>query len=429
MAVNDANLLALWTAIRNGAQAPALLGYPGITLCHDYTRNLDYVRGASATSALTVTRASDGTYKNNDGSISTFTSNNARIGNRGLLSEETRTNSFAYSADFSHATWAKTTLTVTADQVAAPDGTTTADKLEASGTSAPRVTQSAALTSGTANAVSFFVKAGNVDFIHGVIERAADSQTLRFYANLSTGVGSVSVAAGTIAGTISLEQYTGGWWRVIVIVTTATTGSYTLAIGPASSYQSTTVTSGSYVYAWGAQVETGGFVTSYIATTTAAAVRAEDTIITTSFAWYTPTAGTLYAYGNTEASFAAGQNNGLFGVDNGNTTERIQLRKSSSGTTEIVVDGGVTQALASVASGNSPATVRIAAAYAANNFIQATNGVLSSRDTAGTLPTPTTGRIGFAFGVNHLNGYLREIAAFNRVLSDSELQAITAGVV
>jgi hypothetical protein len=80
-------------------------GLSGIEPLHywDFTTNRALfnrqdVGGVASTPGWSFTRASDGTYYNADGTVSTFNSGTLRIGSRGLLIEEGRTNLFLNSA-------------------------------------------------------------------------------------------------------------------------------------------------------------------------------------------------------------------------------------------------------------------------------------------------------------------------------------------
>ena len=129
------------------------------------TLDLDFTTG-TLDSKVTFTRTTTATYVNASGVVTAsaidaarFDHNPSTLAPRGLLLEEQRTNTLLQSSDFSHAAWNKLGITVTANAIAAPDGTTTADLLTTSSTVDCLVYGSAGLGTAT-NTLSFFAKKG-----------------------------------------------------------------------------------------------------------------------------------------------------------------------------------------------------------------------------------------------------------------------------
>jgi hypothetical protein len=181
------------------------------------------------------------------------------------------------------------------------------------------------------------------------------------------------------------------------------------------------------IFVWGAQFEAGAFATSYIPTVAATVTRAADIAVITGAnftPWYNQNEGTIIASWST-TSVVVPSNLGVFGVSDGTTSERIQIRRLPSVNEAgfIVVDGGVSQYNNSVAASSG---VNISAlAYRTNDFIGANNGTLGTADTSGTLPTPTQAEIGFGQGLTYLNGHLRNVTYYPTRLTDAQLQALT----
>jgi hypothetical protein len=224
---------------------------------------------------VTFTRASTATYINSSGLIASAAVDVARFDYepitrtlRGLLMEEQRTNFLIRSEDFSHADWDffGARGSTTADVATAPDGAVTADKLiNNNGTTNYWSHAAPALTIGNKYAISVFLKAAE----HG--------SNVDFYGDaLGTGFtpgGNFNLLTGTInssSGTVSITPFGNGWYRCTLVGTAASTTIYPFI------RSNTTGDGASGIYAWGAQVEDGGFATSYIPTGAATIVRSPD---------------------------------------------------------------------------------------------------------------------------------------------------------
>lgn len=184
-----------------------------------------------------------------------------------------RTNLLLQSQTLDDAYWTSASLSVTANQIAAPDGTTTADLLTSTASNACRTRPGLfTVTSGLTCTFSTYLKAGNTN---GFI--SLDNLSGGVYAyvkvDLSTGATTIGGAnAGTAkASAIALSD---GWYRVSLTLPSPV-ASITTTIGTWDgsadqfSYPGTNA-AGKTVYAWGAQLETGPVATDYIPTTTAA---------------------------------------------------------------------------------------------------------------------------------------------------------------
>lgn len=197
----------------------------------------------------------------------------------GLLLEQTRTNAFTWSDDFSNAAWTKSNATITADATTAPDGSATADKLVEDNTNNLHAVlrQFTGATDNANQTASIYAKSGERTWmLVKSIDKAGTARTS--YINLATG------AIGTKDGghTLRVRAAGQGFWRVEVVF-----GVSAGATTPQVEYRPTTGDGvSSYlgdgvsgIYLWRAQLEVDGpFATSAIATTAAAATRASDTL-------------------------------------------------------------------------------------------------------------------------------------------------------
>ncbi|PLX93476.1 MAG: hypothetical protein C0621_07280 [Desulfuromonas sp.] len=179
-----------------------------------------------------------------------------------LLCEGSATNLALHSEDFT-STWfpgGTPTSTITANATTAPDGADTADKIEYALAGA-RVTQSITVAAGVTDyTFSVYCKEGSGDGTRLFVYGTSGSIKAASYPNVSAGEPSangfyrLSVTVNEADGT----GFSAGDTLVFYIYTDSSSGSV----------------AGSYVYAWGAQIEAGVHATSYIPTGGATATRA-----------------------------------------------------------------------------------------------------------------------------------------------------------
>ncbi len=185
----------------------------------------------------------------------------------GLLMEGPRTNSCLRSQEFDDAAWSLQNLTCaavarTANAATAPDGTLTADQIDV-----------AVCVNGAS--------ARSTIFTTTTIPLTAASWTFSAYVKGVSGSGTFKVAVTPDGITyytpnITCSFVSSSWSRCVGTFTAGLTNSY-VVIGtdhrdPA---QNTDAAAASF-YLWGAQMELGGYATSYIPTTSATATRATE---------------------------------------------------------------------------------------------------------------------------------------------------------
>lgn len=242
---------------------------------------------ADLSSNITFTRASIGTFTGSNGLIQTaaidaarFTYGPLTLLQLGLLIEPSRVNLVQYSEQFGNAYWGKTNTTISSDAIAAPDGTTTADKLvenTATGTHDVRRLAIAASASTTYTG-SIFVKAGGRNRGQFQVYGNSGGSTVLF--NL---VAKTVTAAGAYGGwansSATITEFPNGWFRITNRATTnaGLTGiNFATFMENASGSASYTGNGTSGIYIWGAQLEAGSSATSYILTTASSATRSAD---------------------------------------------------------------------------------------------------------------------------------------------------------
>lgn len=235
----------------------------------DFTRSGRAKRGMGAMPA--ETRASDGWVENEAGLLVRRSPNTRSMAGKGLLTFPGRTNLLTYSEQFDNAAWTRNNIAAfgsgsIANAIAAPDGTTTADKIvEAATTATHNMAQNATIVSATVYTYSVYAKAAERSWI--CLEGGGGGGGFSVWFNLATGA--VGAISGTTAGNVSIVALPNGWYRCIVTDTsTSTSGAYRYFICDADNNQSYTGNGTSGLYLWGAQLEMGSFASPPIVNAT-----------------------------------------------------------------------------------------------------------------------------------------------------------------
>lgn len=423
-------------AIALGVSQHAVLGSGPLLTQLSPSLLLQFAGAQTMDPRITFTRSTTATYFNQSGVLSTAAINEPRfdynpvtLAPLGLLIEESRTNLFTYSEQFANAAWTKTNATITANTIAAPDGTTTADTIDEGTANALHRIQQATVTfvSGLSYTFSVFVKNGDRNFVQLFLSPQFSTSD---YANFDVSTGVLGTVGGAAVATIT--DAGNGWYRCSVTATATSAGTSGPSIGLITSSTSargeTYLGTNKFLYLWGAQLEAGAFATSYIPTVASQVTRAADSAVMTgtNFSdWYNAVEGSLYSEASSYDVSAARVG---FGISDNTASNQIQTGHGS-GARGFISAGGVTQmtqALASVTFSNNTAS-KVSLAYELNNGNAAANGTIGTLDTAMTIPTVTQARIGgLTASLLPLNGHVRRIAYYPRRLTDAELQGITS---
>lgn len=398
----------------------------------DFVNDLAFNSSTSSiASLLTCTRAAPATtyYTNADRTLTGFSANTLRYGTNGLLVEETRTNLQTRSQEFDNSDWTKSNAAVSANAVAAPDGTLTADKLTENSTSSTFFRAQTNLgiskaASAITYATSVYAKAAERTQIKVGLTDGANGALAYF--NLSTGVVISSTGSGgspftSISATI--EALASGWYRCILICTSSTATALQMNVDLASGGTNVyTGVIGNGVYLWGAQLEAGSFSTSYVVTLAGSVTRSADlvTLVTAKNAWPL----TVYAemYGSTSGGTK------YSGIYSEYSTGLVELFVNSSGNAQTDCNGSPT----STATGgavNATAFSKVAAGFDTNNVRVSVGGALGAADTTVAAPSSTrnTTYIGYEIGGGYYtNGYIGRIAYWPSRVADADLQTLTS---
>jgi len=323
----------------------------------------------------------------------------------GVRGEAAGTNLLTHSQEIENAAWTKTVVTVPVTNAAALDGSTTARRVRATGsTGIPRWTIStAATTNGVVYTASAFVAPNPHTFVQVHINnQAAD------WVNFTlTGVGSVNNNGAATGQIVALAS---GWYRIAVTYTAGSTDrapSFMLApSGTATRAQSWTPADTDAVLFWNAQFETGPIATSPIPTFGAAVTRTIDAIDASTA---TRTKGLIVVdYVPREAGSQQ-----IASIDDATTNERHLLTNDGI---YAVTDGGAAQASVDGGTPNVGALNRVAATWNTNRFAVSLNGGAAAADASGTVPT--VNRIRIASG---LNGGVRALRVGAQDVTDAAL--------
>jgi hypothetical protein len=198
-----------------------------------------------------------------------------------FLFETQRTNLLSYSNTFNNAAWTTSSATITASVITSPSGTLDGWKLdETNVTNYHFVSRS--------NFGNFINQS---TYVCSAFVKPAERTRVAIETNLASAPGSGDVTKFNLTGTGSvisngtgvtgsITPVSGGWYRIsakgtMVISTTA--GYFgIMTVSGSNSAISYTGVPGNGVYIYGAQVESGSYLTSYIPTTTATVTRNGD---------------------------------------------------------------------------------------------------------------------------------------------------------
>lgn len=362
----------------------------------------------------------------------------------GYLCEQQRTNRWLRSQEFDNASWTKTGVTVTANSVAAPDGTTTADTLTATASGAS-VAQAATITAGTGAAISFYLKAGASAFAKLALTDGGN--TAAVWVNLASGATGTQQAGGgnCVLSQVVVEAMGRGWYRASLEVTTATVTTLTGSVMPCAADGADSA-NGNSLYAWGAQFEADATYTSpssYIPTTTATVTRnADNLFMPVSSSWFHDQEGSLVASVINRIvppsnSGNSGPHYGGFG-DTGAFQDIIYMGRSGPSSVYGVLSssaGGSGAAPTRSTSWTPGARKRVGMSWALNDVSFTVDGGVVVTDDSQVMPVAANlhrmgvgaGAWGTGLSANTLGRCIFEAwQYFPRCLSDADLQAFTA---
>ena len=356
-----------------------------------------------------------------------------------LLLEPSRTNVAIQNTAFDNAAWTKNEVTLTANVLASPDGTTNADSIvENSATNAYRRILPALPFTGTGGAYytfSFYVKkiAGQpTRHIYWMCQVSSDAVYAHF--NMTTfTVHNVGTSGSGSNASATITAVGNDWYRITLsgIVSSAGADYYNqfyFEDSPQTGFSPTPYTgngtSGFYLYGW--QIEQGAYATSLINTTTAAVTRLADAASKTSISSLIgQTEGTIFWELDVKIPSASGLE-AIVNIDNGagfGNTIYIYQSNSANLIAEMYVSG-VTQA--SMTKFSITAGVhKCALAYANNNTAFFVDGVqVGSTDTSCSVPATSRIQMG-ATALSTDTSWTKQLLLFKTRLTNAQLSELT----
>ena len=363
-------------------------------------------------------RASVGTRVRKDGLIEEVTNDVPRLdwlnsNCPSLLLESQRTNDTTYSEDFTQTSYWNDVIDVVAtkDEAIAPDGTLTANKIQANSGTNFKILRKGAFTIPSGVTMSMFVKRGNHDYI--IFKAQGD-----YSFNLST------LTWGGSYSNVGYEDYGNGWIRLYATTTSSVLSYFGIYLTDSSFNQSWTATGNEFVYVWGAQYETGSYPTSYIKTEGSTVTRLADECLNGGDSdLFDITEGTFFVDAN---NFGTPLNNfSMITLSNGSNNFVRFIYESSR--IRVTVENPSVQQDYFITGVSDNQRNKVAITFKENEFKTYLNGVLKDTDTSGLIPTGFD-RLNFAnqYGTGrHFEGKVYDTRVYDRVLTEAEAIELT----
>lgn len=404
---------------------------------------LPFAQSGTVDPRITFTRASSATYFNSQGVLTTAANDVPRIDFDpatgrclGLLIEVGRTNLLLQSNFATN--WGNAgTPTVTLNAATSPDGTSNAVLWTRITTASSNIGQNISkAASALVYTFSVFVKASVGNYVALRTQGAYPARADVVF-NLSNGtISTAAVATSTFTGaSATIQALSNGWYRISLTATSDTTTniqgyiSFNSGGGVIDQVDSVSNSAG---YLYGAQMEQASFVSSYIATTTAAATRIREYARIPLGSWYNASAFSLLV--EAQKNIAVDPEYGTpVELNDGTTTRRTTIYNDIFTATMRFEGGGanilagtytpgVPYKMAGAITGTSTTTGTIAASF---NGAAAVTGTTTNLNSA-SYTNMTIGYIGTPGGAHQMNGWIQRIAYYPVAFSNTQLQAMSS---
>jgi hypothetical protein len=347
-----------------------------------------------------------------------------------LLLEPQRTNLVTYSEQFDNAAWSKSDSTITSNAAISPDGTTNADKLIDNITLAGHSLNSAtSMVSGTTYTFSIFAKMSEIRYLTlRYISGGAFSTNYITTFDLLNGTATNS--ATFPASSFLITSFGNGWYKCSISQAANATGTGTYAAylskdGVATTYTGNG-TDGLYIY--GAQLEAGSYVSSYIPTSGTAVTRLADAASKTGISsLINSVEGVLY--GEIAALYDDGTNRGI-AISDGTSSNRVYVSYTTTTNqiTGVYTYSGTTQVSINETLTDSTQFIKFAFKYKENDCAFWVNGIeVGTDNTATEFAADTLDTLNFDSGAGGsiFYGKCQNLMVFPSALTDTELATLT----
>jgi len=377
---------------------------------------------------MTFVRTSAATRRNKDGLIEYVPIGQPRLDYDGaiphLLLEPQRSNGLQYSEDFSNAYWTKTNVTVETDANIAPDGNTTADIMrETTANSEHRIARSSSFGGGgDSYTFSVFAKSGG----RKLNLFSATSSRFEVNATFDLDAGTVS----TVTGTASIESYPNGWYKCSVSGVSSSSGSSTIYYRHRDDSNNTSYTgdTAKFTLLWGAQLEEGAYVTSYIPRLDSVAATRNAETCNSGTGDFNSNEGVLFA--EIQAQNDDPGANIYLGLSDGTASNMLIIRYTTDGLIQIHNNG---TSLSNRVFGDDldlTQTIKVAVKYGTQTsdykvFINGTEQTVFGTFTASAMTGLDSFDFTYPTGTLPFLGNVKQAVVFNSALTDSQLAELT----
>jgi hypothetical protein len=384
------------------------------------------------------TGAGKGTRVNKEGLIEVVENDRPRIDyldseDGVFLLEKAATNLITYSEAFDNAYWTKSGASVTSGFVS-PDGTANAFKLIEDSTNAFHgFYQNANISLPIGKiTMSIFVKVNGRDYFQLRTGSAAGVTGAPLYANFDLNNNSVTASSSGVDNA-KISSFNNNWKRISISFTVTSVSQASLVFQPITT--SSAVIGETYqgdgtsgIYVWGTQLESGD-LSSYIPTQGSIQTRVQETA---------SGSGNSEVFNDSEGVLFAD----IAALADDNTSRRISISDGSSNPNNLVcvdmseytntIIGRIRTSNSEVAflqstSQKQTQKNKIAVKYKVNNFALWINGFEVDTENNGAVPI---GLNDVSFdrgnGSNDFYGKTKELAYYDTVLTDLELETLTS---
>ncbi len=341
-----------------------------------------------------------------------------------LLLEPQRTNRLGYSEQFNTSSWGKSNSTIDPDSTISPNGELSSDKLIANTVNTSHYMQATVSGLSTSSAATFSVFIKKAEISQVQLLCAQNSSPYTNWARIQFDLDTLSFF-GISEGTFGYEDYGNGWVRLF---TTGTPTTSNALIRVSLMKNSTGIFAGNNndgIYLFGAQVEQGGYPTSYIKTTGSSVTRLNDICINGGNAdLFDISEGTFFV---DVTPFKVGANHRIT-LSNNTSNEEIIFYFLASDTGVSVVS----EHNGSIQFSHNENIIfdtrnKLAFTFKNDEFKLYINGSLKHTDTNGDIATGLNSLhfAGNNGGFNYFQGEVHDTRVYDRVLTEAEAIKLT----